>query len=283
MINNCLDYESHILEGARKLQTSTQLKATLGFFHLLKHSYYMVPLAVLGLILFEPCTPPFILSMTTSCSQIRWNWRYMLIPLLETYIGFCFFYIGTAPLAYNFCGGISSLLSYIQLLDTKILKAKSTAEKESCLLNYRMIQLLDKMMNAFLMEKIVPSIICGAPLLQIGVQYVVITMHGEIAMPIFLIFPVILVDTILNNILIFTLASWVFNSSVKSIQKLDRTTVKYSRRSKDTTGNTESLPESDHVHDFDKGREKEHSPLVQAMHSDWLPAFRIRQSQHGYD
>ncbi|OXA54079.1 hypothetical protein Fcan01_11224 [Folsomia candida] len=182
MINTCLEYESNILEGAEKPESSTQLKATIVFFHLLKHSYYMGPLAVLGLILFDPCTPPFILSMTTACSELRWTWRYMLIPPLETYIGFCFFYIGTAPLAYNFCAGI----------------------------------------------RLIPE---WCPLLQIGVQYVVITMHGKIAMPVFLIFPVILMDTILNNMLIFTLASWVFNSSVKSVEKLDRTTLKYGRRS----------------------------------------------------
>lgn len=86
-------------------------------------------------------------------------------------------------------------------------------------------------MNAYLMEKIVPCMVCGVPLLQIVVQCVCITMHSEIPMPVFLIFPIILVDAMTTNILIFTLASWVFNSSTKSLKKLDLTTLQYARRS----------------------------------------------------
>ncbi|OXA47836.1 hypothetical protein Fcan01_17249 [Folsomia candida] len=307
MINSCLDFETKISEGEAKLEKTLQVKAMLIFFHILKESHYLIPLACLGLTLMDPCTPPFILSMSKSCSVIRWNGLIILIPLLETYLCFCVFYIGTTPIVYNLFAGISSMLSYFQLLERKISKAISLAEIDSCVSTYRMVQLIEKIMNAFLMESVVPSLICGVPLLQIVVQYATITMHGEIAMPVFLIlwaemmmppwarwqprrrrgagknverrvevftlgtlgpvcveterdlpfysrarprwlpwvewwdrrveypfptiFPVIQLEATLNNIVIFTLASWVFNSSIKSLKKLDGTTLQFVRRS----------------------------------------------------
>ncbi|OXA49376.1 hypothetical protein Fcan01_15930 [Folsomia candida] len=231
MINTCLDFEVKILQGEEKLKTSVQTKGMFVFFHILKHNYYLIPLAVLGLILIDPCTPPFLLSMSTNCSAIRWNGWVILIPLIETYICACFFYIGIVAIVYNLFAGISSLMSYFQLLERKILTATSLTGCESCISKYRMIQLVEKIMNAFSMEQVVPSIVCGIPLLQIVLQYVIITMHGEIAMPVFLMFPATLFNAVVNNMLIFTLASWVYNSSVKVLRKLDMTILQYTRKS----------------------------------------------------
>lgn len=58
-----------------------------------------------------------------------------------------------------------------------------------------------------------------------------ITMHREIPMPVFLIFPVILVDASVNNILVFTLASWVFNSSVKYLKGVEKMTLQFRSQS----------------------------------------------------
>ncbi|OXA42442.1 hypothetical protein Fcan01_22758 [Folsomia candida] len=143
----------------------------LAFLYLLKHSYYLIPLAIFGLILIDPCAPPFILSMHAGCSDLRGNGLVILILLLETYLCFCLFYIGTAPIVHNLFAGISSLLSYFQLLER------------------------------------------------------------EIPMPVFLIFPVILVDASVNNILVFTLASWVFNSSVKYLKGVEKMTLQFRSQS----------------------------------------------------
>ncbi|OXA48968.1 hypothetical protein Fcan01_16691 [Folsomia candida] len=112
MINTCLNFEDNIMQGEEKLETSLQTKAMLMFFHVLNQNYYLIPLAILALILIDPCRPPFLLSMSPNCSAIRWNGLVILIPLLETYISACFCYIGTAPITYNLFAGISSLLSY---------------------------------------------------------------------------------------------------------------------------------------------------------------------------
>lgn len=105
------------IKGEGKLTTSSQAEAMFVFFHLLKHNYYLIPLAVLGLLLIDPCTPPFIMSKSVSCSTIRWNGWVILIPLFETHLCACFCYIGTASFVYNLMAGISSLLSYFQLLE----------------------------------------------------------------------------------------------------------------------------------------------------------------------
>ncbi|OXA47612.1 hypothetical protein Fcan01_17873 [Folsomia candida] len=117
MINTCLDFEAKILQGEKMLKTPQQAKAIIMFFYMLKHNYYLIPLAVLGLILLEPCTPPFHLSMSLSCSAIQWKGLIILIPFLETYICACFCYIGSAGIVYNLFAGISSLLNYFQLLE----------------------------------------------------------------------------------------------------------------------------------------------------------------------
>lgn len=111
------------------------------------------------------------------------------------------------------------------------MESNSLNEQEFCVKAYRMIQLIEKSMNAYLMERIVPTLVCTIPTLQIITQYVCITMHGEIAMPVFLIFPLILVDAIACNGLVFTLASWVFNASTKSLKELDTTTSQHVRKS----------------------------------------------------
>lgn len=89
----------------------------LAFYIILDHSYYLIPVAVFGLILVNPCTPPFILSMSAGCSEISWCGWVILIPVLEMYLSLCFFYVGTASIVYNLFAGISSILNYFQLLD----------------------------------------------------------------------------------------------------------------------------------------------------------------------
>lgn len=106
----------NFIKDGDKPEASLQAKAMIVFFHLLKHNYYIIPMAVLGLILLDPCDPPFIHSMTKRCSEIRWNGLIVLVPLLETYISLpMFLLIGTAPIVYNLFAGISSLLIYFQM------------------------------------------------------------------------------------------------------------------------------------------------------------------------
>lgn len=69
------------------------------------------------------------------------------------------------------------------------------------------------------MVRLIPVYILLMPVLQILTQYVSIMMHDEIPMPVFLIFPLVWANVIVNNIFVFTLASWVNNVSIKILRE----------------------------------------------------------------
>lgn len=69
------------------------------------------------------------------------------------------------------------------------------------------------------MARIVPVFITLVPTIQILTQYVCVMMHDEIPMPAFLIFPVIWVNVFVNNIFVFTLASWINNVSARTLRE----------------------------------------------------------------
>lgn len=96
------------------------------------------------------------------------------------------------------------------------------SENQNCMRMYRCIQLLEKSFNGFLMVRTIPAMVAFIPTLQIVSQYVCITMHDEIEMPGFLVFPLMLIDSVMVNIMVFTLASWVNNISTKFLHKLDK-------------------------------------------------------------
>lgn len=95
-----------------------------------------------------------------------------------------------------------------------------SVQLENCVRTYHCSQILERIMNNYLMTLIVPALISLGPLLQIVSQYVVITMHDVIEMPAFLVFPLIIVNCLIMNICIFTVASWVYNRSTRTLMKM---------------------------------------------------------------
>lgn len=68
------------------------------------------------------------------------------------------------------------------------------------------------------MLRVVPSVVGLIPMLQIVFQFVCIKLHGKIAMPGFLIFPLILLDAVVTNAFVFTLASRVNSTSTEVLE-----------------------------------------------------------------
>lgn len=68
-------------------------------------------------------------------------------------------------------------------------------------------------MNGYARNQVAPAVVIGMPSVQILSLFVCIKLHDVVPMPGFLIFPLILVDTFINNILTFTMASNVHNVS----------------------------------------------------------------------
>lgn len=72
------------------------------------------------------------------------------------------------------------------------------------------------------MDRILPALMIIVPSMQVIVQYVCVVHHDDIAMPGFLVFPLMGVDAIASNLLIYTFASFVHNDSEKLVKSLER-------------------------------------------------------------
>lgn len=109
----------------------------------------------------------------------------------------------------------------------EVLSIFNVHDKEECIKFYREIQILEKILNSFLMPSIVPLTIVIIPLHKIIAQYVCVMLRDEIPMPGFLVFPIMGVDSTIVNILVFTLASLVHNASRDILQKLGQKIVTF--------------------------------------------------------
>lgn len=75
------------------------------------------------------------------------------------------------------------------------------------------------------------SLIIGIPAAKIVSQYTCMMLHDEIPMPAFAFFPLISLDSIVINVVVFTCASWEYNKSVRSMKQLERNTLANTRKS----------------------------------------------------
>lgn len=88
---------------------------------------------------------------------------------------------------------------------------------------YRNIQILDNSFNVVLTERILPAIMICIPAIEIATLFVCFTLHQEIPIPGFLIFPIIAMSAGINNILIITLASKVYSASQRLLSLFEKT------------------------------------------------------------
>lgn len=97
--------------------------------------------------------------------------------------------------------------------------AKKLVDHQLCIRTYREVHILEKMFNDYLMSRITQAVVLFIPAIQIVSQFVSVTMHDQIPMPGFLMFPLFLTETFVNNVLTLTLASWVNSRSNDMLQK----------------------------------------------------------------
>lgn len=102
----------------------------------------------------------------------------------------------------------------------KIEAIETEMDMNSCILFYRWIQILVKAYNSFLRDRILPSIMLCVPGIQVVTLYVTINHHSDITMPGFLIFPLLLLNAGVTNVLGLTLASFVNSVSKRVIESL---------------------------------------------------------------
>ncbi|OXA48219.1 hypothetical protein Fcan01_17287, partial [Folsomia candida] len=135
------------------------------------------------LLTFSPCTPPFLLSIVEDCGRTEVALGPFVLGILHVFECWMAWHMVTAGgwyTLYIIFAGIESILSYI-----------------------------------FILEKILPALLITSPSLQMVMLYVCINHHGDIAMPGFLVFPLLAGEAVIVNILVFTLASFVNSASAK--------------------------------------------------------------------
>ncbi|OXA49640.1 hypothetical protein Fcan01_15394 [Folsomia candida] len=189
IINAFLDFEERIVGSLPKIPGTMTTKAMKVIICLIEIGIFLYPLLIFLLLRFIPCTPPFILSTLQNCGQ--------------------------DPLRYG--------------VEEEILRIQNDNDITACIRLYRYIQILEKSFNAFIIERIVPLLISCIPAIQISGLYVCITMHGEIGLPGFAIFPLMVIAAGINNILVITLASMVNISSQRVLDTLTQKVVGFQR------------------------------------------------------
>ncbi|OXA47716.1 hypothetical protein Fcan01_17514 [Folsomia candida] len=231
VLNAFMDFETKVLKDRENMKMSLLARAMALFMHVAHFSVIAVPMAAFALILVRPCTPPFLLSLSNQCEGIVWYGPAIIIPLFELWIGLQFFITGTVWSFFGIFVSVVTLQTYFRILNSQILASVSLDDVNQVIQKYRGIQVLEKHLNEWLKPVLVPSLITLAPSLQILSQYVCIQMHNDIPMPGFLVVPLIVQNTIIVNILVFTLASYVFSSSARVMQNIKRRIRKEPRRS----------------------------------------------------
>jgi hypothetical protein len=85
---------------------------------------------------------------------------------------------------------------------------------------YRQIQVLEIIFNNYLKNRITPLVLTFLPLLQMFSQYLCIKYHDIFPPLVFLLFPFVFIDSLVGNVFISTLASWVLTNSESVVNLL---------------------------------------------------------------
>ncbi|OXA48789.1 hypothetical protein Fcan01_16394 [Folsomia candida] len=225
VINSAMEFEKKVVAGKPDWNVNLETILMKLLLQLVYYTIFAVPVAKLALILLDPCSPPFLLSMWVDCSSVKWTKSFgyqNLILIFDIWMNIHAFIGGSFEILYVYLTGIVCLLNYFDVLRRDIRAAEKAAQFKSCTCIYRSIQILEKLFNGFLMLLILPSFMIFMPTLQVLLQYVCIMMNNDIPKPAFLMFILVWMNVFVNNVLVFTLASWVNNVSIKVLKENEK-------------------------------------------------------------
>ena len=83
---------------------------------------FEVPFCIPILIFVDPCTPPFLLSMTEGCRDIEWVTLRpeMLVVLFDAWMGLCIYVTGTTCIFFILFIGTTTMLDYFHILKRSV-------------------------------------------------------------------------------------------------------------------------------------------------------------------
>ncbi|OXA36746.1 hypothetical protein Fcan01_28486 [Folsomia candida] len=117
VINSFLQYEAGPLRDLLHISVQSGIvKVMRTFIWLMEFSICVIPILQLVLLIYAPCTAPFILSMIPNCGE-RSNRGFQVgIHLFESWMGYHTMYSGATWLCYVLLGGITGFLEYLKIL-----------------------------------------------------------------------------------------------------------------------------------------------------------------------
>ncbi|OXA53979.1 hypothetical protein Fcan01_11354 [Folsomia candida] len=227
VINTFLEFEKTavLLDDGYTFVNSRTMKGMKYFILLMEFSLPLFSILQILLLVFIPCTPPFLMSMSSSCrssvTPLRLcNIRFVL-HLADLWILSNNIFSAAIPILFVLCGGAVSFLAYFNILKGRIKETEISHNLSDCIHLYRSIQLLEKSFNSILMHRVIPPVMMLTAGIQIVGLYVYITHHKDIPThPGLLIFPLVGIEGIICNVLIFTVASFVYTSSLHVLRSL---------------------------------------------------------------
>ncbi|OXA46128.1 hypothetical protein Fcan01_19255 [Folsomia candida] len=175
--------------------------------------------------LHSPCAVPFFGSMSPYCEKNVWtppcSYIRMGMFAVEYWIWLHIAYDGTFFMFYTFFVAIVCIL--IKDLGT----GDNNDENKDILVGqvfrtYRCIQLLDKVQNSAMKGQVVPAVLGLIPQIQVFSLFVCIRLYSSIQLPNFLLFPLILTDATVVNLVINTLAAGVYTNSSMVLKNMTR-------------------------------------------------------------
>lgn len=147
---------------------------------------FLFPTAVALLLLLRPCQPPFLASIfLPSCTPSEFGFLSHL-PLLATEATLFFHFAspGSFIIVFALTGGLCSISKYT----TSLRPHSSTAFRA-----YRTLQVAEGLVNDCLKHTYFPALLLGPPVIQMFAIFACIKLHTEIEMPLFALFPLMVI------------------------------------------------------------------------------------------
>ncbi|OXA48160.1 hypothetical protein Fcan01_16887 [Folsomia candida] len=234
MLNACLRFEKVLIKEHPGRHPSLLDKLMVAFLQLLETTAILIPTIVIAIQLHNPCALPFLGSLSHYCSKGIWtappDWVHVFMLTTDFWIWLHFIYDGSFYIIYAFMVGIVCMVDYLEYFEKMALEIQNSGSSrasleehlDKVLHTYKCLRLLEKTINHAMKGQLVPAMIGVCPQIQVFSMFVCIKLYSKIPMPGFLIFPLVMFDSSVNNLVIETLAAKVNTNSVKFLSDLNR-------------------------------------------------------------
>ncbi|OXA49512.1 hypothetical protein Fcan01_16030 [Folsomia candida] len=232
LFNSLSKFEDHLISKYdqaifwnRLASTRISTQGMVIFSKIMCITLFAAPFLNFGMVLVNPCQPPFLGSMTPFCTGEVWSPSLIatifrvIIPLIDLWCCFLCSFGGGAFIIIFFGVCVTSFIEYLDVIGRHLSQAPKLM---SSIKLYRKICIVERMLNNAFSAVVVPCLLLNAMGVQICSGFVTISRHSLIPMPQFLLYPLVWLNAIVFNFLVTTLSSYVYGNSGKIVGKLEK-------------------------------------------------------------